>query len=448
LPHKRTIKEKLLKGGVWAFSGKVLTSILGLVINVLLARLLTPEEMGAYFLLFAIIAFFTTLGQMGVSQVVLRRIASSLGTENEGKIPKLVYFSLLIALLASSCLALLLSTDSSMQLASQVFHSSAVNYGLSVALFLVVVMSLQSLTAEIYRGFHDVRLATIFGGLSTSVLTACLLALAWFLLPHFDLRQALLLTLSAAGLSLVFSLFGLWNKLKELHGNMKFDDHLGLFRSSFPLLLYGLLYFVLDQSPLLLVGMFSSSEQAALYGASAKLVLLVTMPLLIVNAVIPPIIAELNRKGDLQKLEQVLRASATFAGIPAMVVLLILTIFSDEVMGLVYGQFYTQGAMILTVLCLGQMINVWAGSCGLTLVYAGFESLIVKITMVTALITVSLGTLFLQLGWGAVGMAVSATLGMGLQNILMLYYTKKEVGVWTHMIYKVSVLKNIVKIIK
>ena len=47
---KHSLRRHLLSGGGWALGGQIIATLTGLAVNVLLVRLLTPKEMGAYFL--------------------------------------------------------------------------------------------------------------------------------------------------------------------------------------------------------------------------------------------------------------------------------------------------------------------------------------------------------------------------------------------------------------
>jgi len=95
--HKRSIKEKLLKGGAWAFAGKVVTALSGLAISALLARLLTPEEMGAYFLTFSLVSVAAIVAQLGLTQTVVRLVAESMGTDRPGRARQSVILALRLA---------------------------------------------------------------------------------------------------------------------------------------------------------------------------------------------------------------------------------------------------------------------------------------------------------------------------------------------------------------
>src|ERR687897_522118 len=67
------LRRRLLSGGTWGFVGKVGGSIIGVVTNGLLARMLTPQEFGAYFLGLSI------LGALGVSLAYLLVVGDLVG---------------------------------------------------------------------------------------------------------------------------------------------------------------------------------------------------------------------------------------------------------------------------------------------------------------------------------------------------------------------------------
>lgn len=71
--------SRLLSGGVWVLGGKVFIAASGLLSGALLARLLTPRELGAYFLAYSIVLFGSMLGSLGLQGAATRLVAQSLG---------------------------------------------------------------------------------------------------------------------------------------------------------------------------------------------------------------------------------------------------------------------------------------------------------------------------------------------------------------------------------
>ena len=96
-----------------------------------------------------------------------------------------------------------------------------------------------------------------------------------------------------------------------------------------------------------------------------------------------------------------------------------------------FGSYYQQGAVVLAVLSVGQLANVWSGSCGLTLVMSGHQKTMMNLTLACGLFN-AIAALLLVRRYGALGAAAAAATTMVLQNILMLVFVKRKAGVWTH----------------
>jgi O-antigen/teichoic acid export membrane protein len=82
----------------------------------------------------------------------------------------------------------------------------------------------------------------------------------------------------------------LWKKLNVLPLPKGDEIHVSeIIKISWPLWITNLTLFVLVQSALWVMGLFRSPEEVAVYGAAVRAITLVTMPLLIVNLVVPPL---------------------------------------------------------------------------------------------------------------------------------------------------------------
>jgi len=67
-----SLRFHLLSSGLWAAAGRGTTGLAELAIYVLLARLLTPADYGAYFLAMSVVLFGALLGSLGLNQAVVR----------------------------------------------------------------------------------------------------------------------------------------------------------------------------------------------------------------------------------------------------------------------------------------------------------------------------------------------------------------------------------------
>ncbi len=63
------MRRRLLSGGVWAFAGKIFTALAQLAATALLARLLSPRDMGAYFLAYSLVTVGSMIGFGGLGKM-------------------------------------------------------------------------------------------------------------------------------------------------------------------------------------------------------------------------------------------------------------------------------------------------------------------------------------------------------------------------------------------
>ena len=442
------LRKRLISGFSWAFTGKIATAVIGLGINALLTRLLSPKEMGAYFITFSIVSVSAVLAQMGLNQTVVRCVAESLGVDRPGRaraaIRKVFRFGTFGVFLVSGILGI----GAGRWLARNVFHSGLIEGVIGLAIVWTVIISFQNLLAETFRGFHDIRLATIFGGqflggLAAGVISGLSFALLLGIKGVSNLYQILILTIIAGAVSVFFGGMMLWQRIGDLEGDGQIEGK-EILAIAWPVLITNLTVLVLSQADIWILGIFRPQEEVAIYGAVARLVILVAMPLSIIKAVVPPLIAEMYAQGKRTELEHILRSAATLAWIPAFVALLVFLLFGKSILSFVYGGHYREGAIVLLLLSVGQLVNVWVGSCGLTLIMTGYQAELMMITVACGILTI-VGAMWLVKTYGAIGVASIVTAAITLQNILMLLVAKYKTGIWTHVRFCMPVIRDMLR---
>src|SRR5687767_1482072 len=80
-----SLKKRLLSGSTWAFGGKIGATAIGVVTNGLLARMLSPQEFGAYLLAFSIVSVGAVIGSLGLPKTVLRFVAENMVLKQPGR---------------------------------------------------------------------------------------------------------------------------------------------------------------------------------------------------------------------------------------------------------------------------------------------------------------------------------------------------------------------------
>lgn len=433
------LKNRLLSGGAWALGGRLASALAMVASNVLLARILSPRDLGVYFLAYSIVALGAYLGSLGLNSAVVRFVAESMGLDQPAQTRRMINLTLgfgATGALAAG-LAYFLFSDA---LAIGLFRAPALAAIAGLVAGWIIVTSFQGLLAETFRGFHDIRLATIFNNFGGPVSGAFLvIALA---LVYFSERQAPLTTivLLAAGSSCASALLAgllLRRKVGSLptHGAKSRASIGGIWRVSWPLWITSIVLFAFTQADLWMVGAFLPQDEVALYGAAARMVLLVAMPIVIVDAVAQPLIAEMYAQGKRRELERILRNIAALAGVPAFAALAVFALLGEPILGLLFGDYYREAASVLVVLSLGQWLGVWVGSCGYALMMTGNQKTMMAITVFCGALTVAAGLITVR-EYGMIGVAASMAAGRSLQCVLMLLGARFTIGIWTHMSLK------------
>jgi len=312
----------------------------------------------------------------------------------------------------------------------------------------IVVGTLQGVLGETFRGFHDVRLATILGGqttgaatgLATVALLTASLFLLWVAEGQATVATVVLLAICSGAVNALVAGWLLHRKVTNLPPPTPDEDGgpdpkkvLGEVLSiSLPLLVVTLVMMVRTNGDVWILGASLPQDQLALYGAANRLVSMVTMPMVIITAVAPPLIAEMYSQGRREDLERALRSMATLTGIPAWLASVGCIFFAGPILGLVFGNYYREGAAVLALLSIGLFASVCSGACGITLAYTGHQKMLMVITIISSAATF-IAMFAAVKPYGIAGVAMAKTAGQILQNGIVLLVVKQKTGMWTHV---------------
>ena len=456
------LRRRLLSGSTWASGGRIGGAMLGIVTNGLLARLLSPQELGAYFLALSIVSLGAVVGSMGLPKTVVRLVAENMGLDRSGRTLRAIRTVLGLGVLGTLgiSLAYLLAGDLVGELFQPQYSSLLVGVtGLMAGWIAIAVV--QEITAETFRGFHDIRLATLLGGLATGgksggvimrVLLLGILALLWVRSAETSLATVLLVSIGSGSVSVLLSIWLLYAKVSSLGSSQETQQQeeepvsaKEVLEDAIPFLAIALTSFMLLSADIWILGALGSGTDVAVYGAASKLVTFVAMPLLIVNLVLPPIVAEMYAQGKMSQLERTLRTFSTLAGIPSLLVLAVFMLLGGPILGLVYSKpiYYSGTAvLVLVILSAAKLIAVWSGSCGLVLQFTGHQTSMLRVSLLTSPLFFVVAILATQ-RYGSVGVACAAGLTTTLQNVIMVMLAKRKTGMWTQVMFSLSPFRKV-----
>ena len=447
-----TLRRRLLSGSTWALGGKIGAATIGIVTTGVLTRLLTKQEVAVYLLAFSIISLGAVIGSLGLPKTVLRFVAESITLGQPGRARRAIYTALGLGVLGALCISLAYFFIVGDLVSRYLFHSSALVAVIGLTAGWMAISTMQEIMAETFRGFHDIRMATLFGGLATGgksaglimrvMLLACLVLLL-ATVGHTDLRTVMLASVGAGAASSLLAALFLHNKISSL-GTQGMENRISVgdeLRDAFPILIISLTSFILlSAADLWILNYFGSKDEVAVYGVAARLVTFIAMPLLLTNLVLPPIIAEMYAQDRTAELEGTLRSFSTLSGVPSLLVLILFMLLGGPILGLVYGAklfppgslAIHQGAIVLVLLSAGKLAAVWAGSCGAVLQFTGHQRSMLRVNLLTSPLFI-IGALLVVRDYGPIGIASMTAAITVLQNAALVLVAKRKTGMWTHV---------------
>lgn len=425
----RTLKRRLLSGGGWTVAARVVAGLSGFAVNVLLSRLISPEDLGAYFLLVSVASVGAMMAQLGLQIAVVRLVAEAIAQGSTGRARGFIKGAFATVAISAIGLGLLL-TMAGGNGALTVFDSAVLAEAAWLGGAWLAGLALMNLVAESFRGLHDYRMAGAMGGAGSTLLMFGALVLVFLIQGRTDLFFVTCLGVLAVITCTIGGMTVLRQRLISL-GPVSAVSAREILSMSLPLMVTSLAIFVSTQADLWIIGISRDKDEVAMYGATVRLVQLVTMPMLMMNAVLAPSISEQFSQGHKARLERLLRGSAALIGLPALLMLALIFLAAGPALGWVYGDYYRGGATVLFLVSAGQVANVLAGSAAVVLMMTGHQRAAMVISAVTGAGLVVGGLLVVD-SYGINGVAAVAGAMTALHGLLSAVWVRHTTGMRTH----------------
>ena len=336
-------ETRLGSGGLWAFGGHAVTIGATFGLNVVLARVLTADELGAYFLALSLVTVVALLARAGLPTAIVRLLSEARARNELARAQRVTTSIVRLGFLTAIAAAVLVAAGLGPLVAEELFASPLLASVMVAVGIWTAAETLRFILSEAFRGRHDIVRATALGDAYRSLCSLVMICIAALWLSDVSLRTvanlSALASVVTAATALVFVMRHVGNILTGPMAPAR-----AILAISLPLMMSQVTRLLIEQADLWIVGAFFRTDVVAIYGAALRLALLLFAPLFIVNAVIAPRIAALHVRGEMSRLEQLLRRSAAIASVPALAGLALYSVFGSEVLALVFGPLFKDGA--------------------------------------------------------------------------------------------------------
>jgi O-antigen/teichoic acid export membrane protein len=198
------------------------------------------------------------------------------------------------------------------------------------------------------------------------------------------------------------------------------------------LLVIQLLGFATYQLDIWIGGALLSPRDLGMYGVAKRCMLLAQLPVQMAMYAIVATVPRLHAQGRTPDLEKLVRGAATWAAIPALGAIVALVLLPGPILHLVFSHSYDGAAPVILPLALGALALVLLGNPSYVLLMTGRQRLVLAVNGVSAVAMVA-GASIGALWYGAVGLAAGSAASLALQNVLLWWLVRRELGLWTHV---------------
>lgn len=393
---------------------RVLGAALALGFNLVLARRLGADGMGMFTLALTLLTVTTTVAQLGLNLVIVRFVAeaSSRSSWQDARlISRFAQHRSSRAALVLTFALLLLADPIAVGLFSEPDLASAIRLmALTILPFTLLVLQGEALKGARRLAAAQMTQSVIGPAIALVIVLALTtrLTLSWSIGSFF---AGILLALGV-------SRFWWWRTAgRPVPGPLPDAHVLDQARSmARPLFGTAILALLMSSTDAITLGIWHGSEDVGVYFVASRLTLVSSMALSAVGSAIGPRFAALwiaQRTTELRSLVVGVTGLMAFA---ACVMCGVFVIYGARLLSL-FGDEYEEGATVLAILAVGQLVVLASGPASNLLVMTGRERIYRNATIVGALLNVCL-SLALVPAHGAIGAAIATAAGLVAVNLL------------------------------
>lgn len=416
----------VVSGAAFAFALRIMGAGFGFGFNLLLARILGAGGVGIYYLSLTVTTIATVIGRLGLDNSLLRYASVGAANHNWDQVAGIYRQALYLALAASGFTSVLMFMFAPW-IACDIFKKPALITLLRIMAFSVVPFSLLNLYAELLKAFKKTGQASFIQG--TGIPLACLLmliCLAWTTLSVDEIALIYVI----ASISVLSAGIWLWRKAAPQISGLRGKFCLRrLIATSLPLFWVSSMSMLMSWTDTIMLGVWMESDSVGLYNAAARIAMLTSFILVAVNTIAAPKFASMYAQGDYRALEKFARQITLIMILFATPVLTIFLVWPKLILKL-FGPEFIFADKALTVLALGQFVNVATGSVGYLLMMSGHEKLMRNNIIFAAVLNVAFNIILIP-RFGIVGAASSTAAALSVMNIVSMGLVYWKTGLLT-----------------
>ena len=418
--------SEILTGSAWTISAHVLAIGLGIVANVIIARIYGAEVLGIMAVLNSFLMLITIFAILGTDASILRLIPEHLVKYSPTSAFK-VYRKTQYMVIGLSLFTSTVFFFGSDLIADKIFSKPHLSFYFGLVAVFVVFKSLRLLNTQAVRGLKLIKIFAFMQLLPQGANLILLIVLGLFFYNKDIPVYAFLANFVVTG-TIGWAIMEYSFKCK-----MRSDDQVmdmsakTILTISMPMLMTAMMTFAIGQTGVIMLSIFRSEAEVGYYAIAVKLATLTSLLLSAINSMAAPKFSELYHSNKIDELFYIAKKSAKLIFFTSSPILLVLLIFGKSILGILFGHNFSVAYFALALITIGQFVNSISGSTGFFMNMTGNQNALIAIMIFATSINVGLN-LYLIPSIGINGAAVAGMVSICFWNIAALLYIKKKFG--------------------
>lgn len=197
-------------------------------------------------------------------------------------------------------------------------------------------------------------------------------------------------------------------------------------RVSLPLLLMSGMHVLMRQVDTIMLGAIAGTDAAGVYYPVARISEVASIGLLATNAIVAPMISELHATAARGGLQRLLTLAAIGTSAVTIAAALAFWLVGEWALGL-FGPAFTAGFPALMILLAGQVVNAACGPVGLLMTMTGHQDRAALVLTVTAMANVALNAVLIP-RFGLTGAAAATATSIAAWNLWLFLEVRRRHG--------------------
>jgi len=395
---------------------KLSSAALAFIFHLLLARQLSVAEYGLFSLALTCLLFSVAFAKQGIEPAIVRFFA--IDNDNQSKISRLYIYIVLYTFVNSLLVALVVVTLKGF-ISSSLLNAAELISLLPVVAGLTVLQTWLAVNASVLKGLKKPLQSMIFTGFFIHAFGILILLSS----PPLTGLQALNIFFYAVIITTSLSFLVVKKQLIITCFVIKAFKSSGvnkLYATSRVLFVSSLAALISQQFAVLLLAKYASLADIALYSIALKVSLLISYPLIVLNTITAPLYAKMYHQKQLVDFKNLAWLTTKNLILLATPLCFFVVFFSSDIVSF-FGEKYLPSASILSILVLGQWVNLSTGTVISMLVMTGHEKIHRRNSVVMSLLTIVFMYWLIPLH-GVIAAAWVSAVSMALFNLISLYY--------------------------